>query len=243
MNSTVYSITLGVDTHIYLQGYEPYNINNYIIDSYTRSSLKTNTMDKVKSYLNFPSTADFPWLDWSYGRDHNLYSVSSSVKAKNAFGVEDEIAFTSIYYIKDGISKLVYFLIDDSVVVNSLDNYSMPERKEVLSESTEQDGNSSSEITLVYGQLGKYGKEVTLDGEKYVNFYVPQGEYTVKNNVKWCVVFIAKDEYYVNSNGYTESIVVDDVSLTPDKTTAVITVREGEHIELSQSGSITLIPQ
>lgn len=243
MNSTIYSITLGVDTHIYLQGYEPYNINNYIIDSYTQSSLKTNAMNKVKSQLNFPSTADFPWLDWSYGRDHNLYSVSSSVKAKNAFGVEDEIAFTLIYHIKDNTSKLVYFMIDGSVVVNSLDNYSKPERKEIPSESTEQNENASNEITLVYGQLGKYGKEVTLDGEKYVNFHVPQGTYTVKSNVKWCVMYVAKDEYFKNSDGWMENEIVETVILDSNDKTATITVKDGEHIELSLHGSITLIPQ
>lgn len=243
MNSTVYSITLGVDTHVYLQGYEPYHISNYIIDSYTQSSLKTNAMSQVKSQLNFPSTADFPWLDWSYGRDHDLYSVSSSVKAKNAFGVEDEIQFTLIYYIKDNTSKLVYFIIDGSVVVNNLDGYAKPERKEVSSDSTNQTDNTTGEITLVYGQHGKYGKEVTLDGEKYINFHVPQGTYTVKNNVKWCVLYVAKDEYYKNSDGWMENEVVETIILDSQDKTVTITVNEGEHIELSLHGSVTLLPQ
>ena len=243
MNSTVYSITLGVDTHVYLQGYEPYHISNYIIDSYTQSSLKTNAMSKVKSQLNFPSTADFPWLDWSYGRDHDLYSVSSSVKAKNAFGVEDEIPFTLIYYIKDNTSKLVYFIIDGSVVMNNLDSYAKPERQAVSSDSSNQQGTTTGEITLVYGQLGKYGKEVTLDGEKYINFHVPQGTYTVKNNVKWCVLYVAKDEYYKNSDGWMENEVVETIILDSQDKTVTITVKEGEHIELSLHGSVTLIPQ
>jgi hypothetical protein len=103
MDSTVNCIKLGTDTDIYKQGYEPYQISDYIVDSSVSAELQIMTEDYVKNQLNYPATADFPWLDWSYGRERDLYSVSSKVTAKNAFGVEDELAFRLIYQV-DGSS-------------------------------------------------------------------------------------------------------------------------------------------
>lgn len=188
MDSTVRSIILGVDTDIYRQGYEPYNIEDYLVDSDMQDTLIMKAEDKVRAHLNYPSTADFPLLDWSFGRDHELYSVSSSVEAKNAFGVESEVPFKLIYKIKDNTSTLVYFSLSDQVIVNDKESLKRPERKEVAvqQETKSEEKTNTAEIVLVDGQLGEYGKEITLDGYKYINHHVPQGTYTVKNNVKWC---------------------------------------------------------
>ena len=120
-------------------------------------TLQMKAEDKVKTYLNYPSTADFPWLDWAYGRDHELYSVSSSVKAKNAFGVESEVPFKLIYKIKDNTYTLVYFVIDGQVIVNDEASLKRPERKEVAmqQEGKPEEKTNTTEITLTYGQLGQ----------------------------------------------------------------------------------------
>ena len=243
MNSTVNSIRLGADTNVYLQGYEPYQISNYLIDTQTMAKLESDAKAKVKSQLNYPSTADFPWLDWSFGRDHDLYTVSSSVKAKNAFGVEDELPFKLIYQLTNNTYKVVYFSLDGSVVVDNLASIKRPERQEVVVNNSTNGGGNNTDIVLTYGQKGSYGKEVVIDGEKYIHFYVPAGTYTIKNNVKWCVVYLAKDEYYMNSDGYMENEIVKTITLDSASKTATITVGKGEHIELTSSGSITLCPK
>lgn len=245
MDSTVHSMRLGATTLLYLQGYEAYNIEDYLVGSDMRAFLQSKAEDKVKTYLNYPSTADFPLLDWSFGRDHELYSVSSSVKAKNAFGVESETPFTLTYKIQDNLSTLVYFIIDGYVVVNDEAALKRPERKEVAiqKDDNERENENTNEITLVYGQLGEYGKEITLDGYEYINYHVPQGTYTVKNKVKWCKMYVAKDEYFRNSDGYMENEIVETIELnSPDETTT-ITVNQGEHIELTINVSVTLIPE
>lgn len=66
-DSTVNTIKLGADTDIYKQGYEPYNVADYIVDSSIASELTTLSESYVSSQLNYPSSADFAWLDWSYG--------------------------------------------------------------------------------------------------------------------------------------------------------------------------------
>lgn len=245
MDSTVSSIRLGVDTYIYDQGYEPYNIEDYIVDSNMQDTLIMKAEDKVRGHLNYPSTADFPLLDWSFGRDHELYSVSSSVEAKNAFGVESEVPFKLIYKIKDNTSTLVYFSLGGQVIVNDKESLKRPERKEVAvqQETKSEEKTNTAEIVLVDGQLGEYGKEITLDGYKYINHHVPQGTYTVKNNVKWCKLYVAKDKYFKNSDGYMENEIVQTVELdSPDKT-ATITVNQGEHVEITLNASVTLIAE
>lgn len=244
MDSTVSSIRLGVDTYIYKQGHESYNIEDYLVDSDMQTTLQMKAEDKVKLHLNYPSTADFPLLDWSFGRDHELYSVSSSVEAKNAFGVESEVPFKLIYKIQDDTATLVYFIIDGNVIVNDEVSLKRPERKEVaIQQETKNEEKTTTEIVLVDGQLGEYGKEITLDGYKYINHHVPQGTYTVKNNVKWCKLYVAKDKYFKNSDGYMENEIVQTVELdSPDKT-ATITVNQGEHVEITLNASVTLIAE
>ena len=245
MDSGVHSIKLGATTLLYSHGYESYNIEDYIMDSDMQILLQSKAEDKVKAYLNYPSTASFPWFDWSYGRDHELYSVSSSVEAKNAFGVKSEIPFTLTYKIQDNLSTLVYFMIDGQVVVNDENALKRPERKviDVPREDNEVEDSNTNEITLVYGQLGEYGKEIALDSYKTINYYVPQGTYTLKNNVKWCKVYITKDEYFRNSDGYMENEVVETIEFTSRGETTTITVNQGEHIEITVNASVTLITE
>lgn len=241
-DSTVNTIKLGADTDIYKQGYEPYNVADYIVDTSIASELTTLSESYVSSQLNYPSSADFAWLDWNYSRDHNLYSVSSTVTAQNAFGVEDELAFRLIYQVNDGTAKLLYFELDGNVLLNNLNSVSKPERKKIETPQAEKAENSSNSIVLTDGELGKYGKEVDLDGETYIDYHVPEGKYSVSNNGNWCKVFVAKDKYYKNSEGYMENEIVETLEFINYGETKTLFVCEGEHIELTASASITLTP-
>ena len=239
-DSTINAIKLGTDTDLYKEGYEPYQLADYQVSVETSSNLRMMVEELVESQLNYPKTADFPWLDWSYGRDHNLYSVTSYVTAQNAFGVEEDIHFRAIYYIADGIASLKYFEMNGSALFNEMDTVEIPERQEVAVESPDAvDG----EILLIYGQLGEYGQEIDIDGETYINYHVPAGKYMLINKVNYCVVYIASDEYYQNSSGYTTNDIINQYEMSSLEETQTITVDEGEHIELTINARVTLIPE
>ena len=242
MDSTVNAIRLGTNTDIYKQGFEPYQISDYMIDISIATELQLLSEEYVKNQLNYPSSADFPWLDWAYGRDHELYSVSSSVTAQNAFGMEDKLPFTLIYQIESDTKKLVYFELGGSIIVNQMDIVSTPERKEIPNDTSPQTAADSQDIVLVDGELGTYGKTVDIDGFSYINYCVPEGTYIVLNNGKWCKVYLAKDEYYKNSDGYTENEIVETLEFSEYRQSQTLTVKSGEHLELTINASVTLTP-
>lgn len=241
MDSTVNSIRIGNDTNIYLQGYEPYQVDDYIPNPSVTSELQVQTEKNVKSQLNYPETADFPWLDWAFGRERDLYTVSSHVTAKNSFGVEDKLNFSITYQVTGSSAKIVYFLLDGNELVNKMDSISIPERKEVETVINDADFEENT-IILVDGQLGNYGEIVTIDGDEYINYYIPYGSYTIENNVNWCKIYVSKDKYYKNSDGYTENEIVTTIEFSEFGETATITVNEGEHIELTINAKVKLTP-
>lgn len=130
-DSTVNTIKLGVQSDIYKQGYEPYQVEDYIVAPDVAAELQLLSEDYVTSQLNYPSTADFAWLDWAFGRDHTLYTVSSSVTAENAFGIEDDLAFSLTYQVDGDTTNLVYFILDGNIIVDNTSTLSLPERKEI----------------------------------------------------------------------------------------------------------------
>lgn len=242
MDSTINTIKLGTDTDIYKQGYEPYQVSDYIVDSNITAELQIMSEDYVKNQLNYPATADFSLLDWAFGRDHNLYSVASTVKAQNGFGVETEMPFTFTYQVIGDNIDLLYFELDGNIVLNNMDTISIPERKKISDEIDTASESSSQGITLVDGELGEYGKYVTVDGHTFINYYIPEGTYTILNNGILCKVYLAKDNYYENSDGYQENEIVKTLEFSNHGESDTITISEGEHLELTSSATVTLTP-
>ena len=111
--------------------------------------------------------------------------------------------------------------------------------KDVVFPLTKKD-RETIDLMLEYLYVGDYGKEITLDGQKYINYYVPSGKYKITNNGKWCTVYVAKDEYYKNSDGYMENKIVDTVEFSKNGETKTISVKKGEHIELTVHATISL---
>lgn len=238
MDSTIKSIKLGADIDVYKQGFEAYQVKDYIIDSNIAAELQEISKEHIKNQLNYPSSADFAWLDWTYGRDHDIYSISSSVTAKNAFGVKDDLPFTLTYQINGDSIKLVYFEIKGNIISNKMDTISIPERKRI----TDEIYSTSDTIILIDGELGSYGKTVDIDGHSMINYYVPEGTYTVLNNGKLCKVYLAKDEYYKNSDGYAENEIVETLEFSKYGESKTITIKKGEHIELTINANVILTP-
>lgn len=242
MDSTVNAIKLGADTDVYKQGFEPYQVQDYIADSAVTAKLQVMSQEYVKTQLNYPSTADFAWLDWTFGRDHELYTVSSVVTAQNAFGVEDELPFTLIYQVTNDSAKLVYFELGGNVISDDMAAVSVPERQEIPDAGSSDTTTDGENMVLVYGELGAYGKSVDVDGNTTIHYCVPEGTYTVVNNGKWCMVYVAKDEYYENMSGYMENEIVDTLDFSEYGESKTLTVKSGEHIELTINASVTLTP-
>lgn len=242
MDMKVESIKLDLSTDLYKRGYEPYNILDYIVDESILSQLKILAEDQVTNRLNFPATANFPWLNWSCGREKDLYTVANSVTSQNAFGVKEEIPFSLTYNVKDGKAELVYFELGSTAIVNTMDSMKWPVRKKVSVDNKKVPDNESSDILLTDGEQGEYGKLVKIAGQDYIQYHLRKGTYVVKNQVNYCKIFIAKNKYYTNSDGYKESKIVRVVELSAFGQEEKITLKSDEHIKLTIHGSVILQP-
>ena len=241
MDSTVNSIKNGVDTDIYKQGYEPYEISDYIVDSSVSSALKGEAEDLVTAQLNYPSTADFSWLNWNIERNNDLYTLSNSLTAENAFGVEDKMTFNLAYQVTDDNYELVYFTLGGIELKNNIPQIIPTERKKIAQENTDVIADNST-INLVYGELGDYGQTINLDGEDYIHFHVPSGSYTVTNNGKFCTIYLANDEYFKNAYGYMENEIFETLEFKEYNQSKPLTVSDSMHLELTINANITLTP-
>lgn len=243
MDNTVHTLKLGSTVggiDLYERGYEPWNIENFLIDNDTQSNLIYCAEEAVTACLNYPSTADFSLLDWSFRREFNRYTVSSHVEAQNAFGVENEIPFTAGFWIEDGEIKLIYLMVDGSVVKNEVEDYPLPERKET-GEGLPDTASNNGEIRIIDEQLGEYGERVKLDNWEYCWYHVPAGTYTAVSNVKSCMVYVDKNEITRNSDGFVEMENVVTLEMVYGVNQEV-TIAEDEHIFLTIGADITLIP-
>lgn len=82
----------------YLMDYNDVHVPETEITSEVATTLKTLAEEAVKSCLNYPDSANFGQLDWSYGRSDEHYQVRGIVTASNAFGVSNEVHF-SVWFV------------------------------------------------------------------------------------------------------------------------------------------------
>lgn len=238
MDGTINTIKVGVDIDLYKQGYEPWNIENFLVDDAIKDQLIYCTEEAVSACLRNPATADFPLLDWSFGREFNRYTVNSYVEAQNALGVPSELSFTAGFWVEDEQIKLVYLMLDGSVVKDESADYPLPERAAV---EVENPVSVADEIRIVDGQLGEYGKHMDLDGEDYIWYMVPAGRYELTCNAKQCVVYVDKDEITRNGSGYVEMENVVTYELEYGETVEIV-IGENEHIFNTINADFTLKP-
>lgn len=234
------ALQIGEETDIFKQGLEPYNVSDFIATDDEKIQLQINGEDTIKGYLNHPETADFHTMDWGFGKDHELYHVSGSVTAKNSFDVKDRLQFSVVYHVEETLMTPVYISLGDSILLNDMENYPEAPRAEV---EDFQESNSSIEkdiekiegengIFLEDGQLGEYGVEDNIDGEIYIDYYVPVGNYAVINLSSPCKV-------YVIDNDSDEP--VDTIELIK-KGGDQLQIAENQHIELTMYAKVVLQP-
>ena len=99
-----------------LKRYNEVHIPNNEVDSNAELSLMMAAEDVIKRYLNYPATADFHTMSWSFARSDDKYSASGTVSAQNAFGVEDEMPFTVYFELVNGKLKIEKVSLNGAVV-------------------------------------------------------------------------------------------------------------------------------
>lgn len=239
MDGTVYTLKVGVDIDLYQEGYEPWHIKNFLIDDDLKPQLMACAEDAVKACLNYPATADFHLLDWSFRREFDRYYVNSSVEAQNAFGVPSEMPFTAVFVVDEGSVLLIALQLDGERIVDKLDDYPLPERKQI---EVQNEIGDEGEVRLVDGQSGEYGEKVQLDSYEYIWYHVPEGAYSVICNSKTCVLYVDKNEITRNPDGYVEMENVQTIKMSYGETKEVV-VGADEHIFLTIYADVTLVPK
>lgn len=238
-DDTVKNIRMGTDIDLYLQGYEPYLIENFLVEDAMKERLISRAKIDVSTYLNYPSASSFAIFDWGFGRNFDVYVVSSHVDAKNGFGVTEEIGFKAQYLAEGESLSLVYLYLGGNTVVDRMNTVNLPTRAEVEYDRPESSSLSENVFRLVDGSTGTYGEKVKLDSYEYFWYQIPAGTYRITNNTKWAKIYIDKDRITRNTEGYVEMENVLTLEMGYQDTKE-FSIAEDEHIFMTMGGDVTL---
>lgn len=195
--------------HVYEDGKEPLNADDYLLDEATISSLEGMSEALVKQQLNYPDTANFDW--WTTGsitRIQDYWILMANLTAKNALGQKETIEFRTDYKVNNGEGELAYFTMDGTTISGS---ENVPQINRGQAESKIK-GSSDNAIILTESQMNEYGVEE--DG--IILYYLPAGKYTTKclNKGMAFVCDPADDEnaisYTFDSVGETKTIEIPE---------------------------------
>ena len=101
----------------FLKKYQDVHIPESYVSGSVYSTLQNMAVEKIKTYLNHPLTADFGAFDWRVGRKDELYMIRGTVEAKNSFGVKDELFFNVWFEDKGDESFVITNVAIDGVYV------------------------------------------------------------------------------------------------------------------------------
>jgi len=235
-DKSINSINLG-DLHVFEQGLEPLQIQDYLVDWTTIGELQIHAQRVVKDALSFPDTADFPWLETpSVARRQSIYVVGGTVTAKNAFGVTKTMSYY-VEFEKSGEAYLTrYFVLDGETVAGKASVIPEIERKEVAAEA--EDGT----IVLIDGVCGEYGVAKEIDGDTYIWYHVPPGRYTVTSQTNFTKLYLDKNQTVKSPEGWSECVAVATLDFTNAGDAKELVVSKDQHIELTVSSKVTLTP-
>jgi len=234
-DGTISSINLG-NVRVYEQGFEPLQVNDYLVDWGTATDLQVQAERMVRDALNYPSTANFSWLDgWGVGRSGDVYYIGGRLSAKNAFGVASDTSYYIEYQKKGESYSPRYFRLGEENVIGTKSVIATIPRKEV--------GTASDEKTVVLldGTLGTYGKSKTIDGAKYIWYYVPPGKYEVTSQTNMTKLYLDKNQTITNLDGYSECVNVRTLDFSEAGPPKTLVVSKNQHIELTLRAKVTLV--
>lgn len=227
---------------IYLDGYEPYDVNNYLLRADQISKMQVAAESSIKSVLNHPDTAKFNWTSsGSYSRNNNIYIVSGKLEAQNSFGVKGESTFYIEEEIISGNYNVVYMKIDNKKYIGSDSIIKSQERKEIeIKSDNSAEAQSGEVIILKDGQKGAYGKENLFDGEKYIRYYIPAGKYEVEALTKNAQFYIEEISIH-KEDGWDIATSIRKVTLAKYGDKDTIEIKSDQCISLVVHTQIKLV--
>lgn len=246
-DSSIQSLWCG-KTEVYARGYEPYSIKDYISlsEADNADSLYILSQSQIESLLKYPSSAKFD-SNYDYTYSQGICTISGTVSAKNAAGMRSDMAYTVKYQINNTSASLKYLKLDGTIYINLLGDITSEDRKksdiQTPADIMAKNDTREEEIHLVYNELGIYGQVVSYDGLESIEYHVTPGTYKITNNANACKVYLATDKYHKNSDGYMENDLIDTIEFSAKGQTNLISIDEGEHLELTIGADISLSPQ
>lgn len=221
---------------IYERGYKPLNYKDFEPDKNVLQSIQSDSISQMTKYINGATSLDIKTGSMLYARIYDYYSLSGEVKAKNA--IDKEVyTFTADYMINDGSIECVYLAIDGNIVHGS-DDFAPKLQKVELQENNSE--AKSDCIVLSDGKTGEYGQYDLFDGEKYLRYYVPTGNYTVRCNIRGGF-YIETIELH-KEDGWDTATTIKQIDIKQGDEIN-ITVEEGQCISLYINTEIELYKQ
>ena len=240
-NGEVSSITIANNKldKIYLDGYESVNVNDFLVSESMRATLIVLTEEKIESYLNDPSSANFQQLGFGFARRYDIYQITGSFTAKNSFNSKVESKFLIEFKVVDGVSTVVYLNVDGKNYIGSKSNMKEIARKEKKTDLPQTNDNS---IILKDGILGEYGKKDKFDGEEYIRYYIPAGTYKVEALTKNAMFYIETIKIH-KEDGFDTSTFIRTVKLEKVGDKETITIKSDQCLSLVVHTQIKLIKE
>lgn len=235
-NGEIESINTDVkEAKIYEKGYKPLNYKDFEPDAGVVESLQTDALERLSEYIKGETSIKSKIGSMMYSRIYDYYSISGDVKAKNAVRKKD-FTFTVDYIVKDGGYECVYLALDGVAAFGSDQTPELP--KEELAQ--EVGSENAESIILSDGKEGKYGQYDSFDGEPYLRYHVPSGNYKVKCNVRGGF-YIETIELH-KEDGWDTATTIQQINIS-EGDEADITIEDGQCISLIINTEIELIKQ
>lgn len=222
---------------IYKDGLDPWNVNDFLVDSGKVIPLEVKAESKIKPLLNYPSTAKFHWLTTAgVSRYKEIYVLTGEFEAENALGQKLTNEIYAEVKINGENYDFIYLKINNKNYIGSKSQIKKPDRKEV---KTEDEKTDSNDMIIKYGQKGQYGKEDNFDGEKEIRYYIPTGKYQVEALVKNSNFYIETIKLH-KEDGYDTATTIRRVNLLNVGSKDAIEIKSGECISLMINAQVKL---
>lgn len=236
-NGDVSSITIANGLYqIYLDGYEPLNVNDYIFALEDQTTLSVKAQEKIKEYLYYPSTAKFGWTGYSYVRQNDIYQINGTFKAKNALNAEIDHNFKIEFKKENGDFTIVYLNVNGEKYIGTETHLKEIERKEIQVQEQKTEDNS---IVLKEGQMGSYGRKDKFDGDEYIRYYIPAGTYKVEALTKNANFFIETIALH-KEDGWDTATTIQNIKLSKTGDTTEFSISGDQCIMLVMHTQIKL---
>ena len=119
----------------------------------------------------------------------------------------------------------------------------------ILSGQDEEPEISELSFTITAGEAGDYGTLITYNQgtefeETFYAYYIPYGTYKVTNKGDYMTqINVYSDETSINENGWEEPVSISIVKLVDVECFEIITVEDGQHIEILEPSVFEFVQQ